>query len=137
MKYLSILRYALTIVSIVIVMLPFIQGGGETTDVDTMLNWTYGLVFFTIAAVIVLPLLNIAKNPKAAVRSLVGILIVGVIFAIAYSLSSSTPIEVSASKVYDNPLELKLSDTGLFMTYAAFGLSILSIFFGEVYKLFK
>lgn len=137
MKYLSILRYALTIVSIVIVMLPFIQGGGETTDVDTMLNWTYGLLGLTIVAVVVLPLFNLAKNPKAALRSLVGILVVGIVFAIAYSLSSDAPIEVSAAKVYSDPAELKLSDTGLFMTYAAFGVAIISILFGEVYKLFK
>ncbi|MFI3267515.1 MAG: hypothetical protein R3Y51_02235 [Rikenellaceae bacterium] len=120
-----------------VVLLPFLQAEGEVTDVDTMLNWTYGLLGLTIVAVVVLPLFNLAKNPKAALRSLVGILVVGIVFAIAYSLSSDAPIEVSAAKVYSDPAELKLSDTGLFMTYAAFGVAIISILFGEVYKLFK
>lgn len=137
MKYLSIIRYVLILVSVLVVVVPFIQGSSTNIDVDTMLRWTYLLVGLTLATIIVMPIFNLAKNPKASVRSLIGLLIVGVAFAIAYSLSSSEPIEATAIKIYDNPLELKLSDTGLFMSYVAFGLAIISILFGEVYKLFK
>lgn len=137
MKYLSIIRYVLILVSVVIVLLPFIQDGTSTVNVDTMLNWTYLLIGATILVVIVLPTMVLAKNPKGAIRTLVGVLIVAGIFAISYALADSTPIEVSSIKTYDNELELKLSDTGLFMTYISFGGAILSIVFGEIYKLFK
>lgn len=136
MKYLSIVRYVLIVVSVIVVLLPFITSTGAVQDVDAMLQWTYAMIGITVASVIILPLFNLAKNPKAAVRSFVGILIVGVVFAVAYSLADSTPIE-AATKTYDNVTELKLSDTGLYMTYVAFSVAIVSIVVTEVYNLFK
>lgn len=138
MKYLSIIRYVLIVVSALVVAVPFlIQGNAPEPEVSTMLNWTYALLGVTIFLVIVLPLFNLAKNPRAAIRSLVGIAIVAIVFAIAYFFADDTAIQATATKIYDNKLELKLSDTGLFMTYAAFGITVISIVVTEVYNLFK
>ncbi len=136
MKYLSIIRYALIVISVLVILIPFATQTGAQPNVDVMLRWTYVILGVAVVATIVLPLFNLAKNPKGAMRSLIGMAIVVVILLIAYAASDATPV-VTPTTVYDNPLELKLSDTGLFTTYAALGITLVSIFVTEVYKFFK
>ncbi len=137
MKYLSIIRYALLIVSVVIVAVPFITQTGSTPSVDTMLSWAGGLLGLTTLLAIVLPMLNLAQNPKGAMRSLIGVAIVAIVFGVAYGLSDATPITAPGGVVYDNVLELRLSDTGLFATYFAMATAVGSIVVLEIYNMFK
>lgn len=139
MKYLSIIRIVLIVISVVVVAVPFMtQGSAPQPEVDTMLRWTYAMIGLGLASVILLPLFNIAKNPKSAVRSLIGLAIVAVIVLIAYSLSDATPIYTPGNpEGYTDAMELKLSDTGLITTYIALGIAVLSILVTETYKLFK
>lgn len=139
MKYLSIIRIVLIVISVVVVAVPFMtQGSAPQPEVDTMLRWTYAMIGLGLASVILLPLFNIAKNPKSAIRSLIGLAIVAVIVLIAYSLSDATPIYTPGNpEGYTDAMELKLSDTGLITTYIALGIAVLSILVTETYKLFK
>lgn len=109
---------------------------GITTNVDTMLNWAYLLLGISIALAIVMPTFNFAKNPQGALRSLLGLVVVVVVLAVAYSMSDATPV-VTPAATYDNEMALRLSDTGLFTTYFAFGAAIVSIVVLEVYNMFK
>ncbi len=133
MKYLSIIRYILLIVSVLVVALYFM---GVVTNVDVMLNFAYALLAASIVCAVVLPIFNFAKNPKGAARSLAGLVVVLVVIGIAYSMSDATPI-VTHAETFDNEMELRLSDTGLFTTYFAFAGSVLSILVLEVYNMFK
>lgn len=133
MKYLSILRYVFLGLSALIVLLWFI---GVSSDVDGMMYWMYFMLAITIACALLFPLLNLVKDPKSAMRSMIGLLIVAVVFFIAYSASDTTPV-VTPGNVFDNPTELKLSDTGLYTTYVVFGAAILSVLFTEIYNFFK
>lgn len=94
------------------------------------------MFFVSIAAVILLPLLGIAQNPKGAGRTLVGTGIVLVVIGISYVMADTTPI-VTPSMTFDNPIELRLSDTGLYATYIAFAGAIAAIVIGELVKLFR
>lgn len=125
------------LISVLVTIVPFaLQGDSPVPEVDTMLRWTYVMLGLSAVCVVVLPLFNLAKNPKSALRSLMGLGIVAIVVIIAYSLSSSADI-VTATKTYNNAMELKLSDTGLYTTYVAFAVAVLSILVTEVYKLFK
>ncbi len=134
MKYLSILRYVLLIASVVVVAQGFT---GAEIVVDTMLNWAYILMGITAVLSVGMPLINLAKNPAAAVRSLIGVAIVAVVLVVTYNLSDATPITTATGDVFDNELELRLSDTGLYTTYFAFGVCVLSIIVLEIYNMFK
>ena len=136
MKYLSILRYALLIVSVAVVAIPFMTMTGDQPSVDTMLNFAGILLGFASLAALLLPAFNLAQNPKGAVRSLLGFAIVAVVFGIAFSMSDATPV-VTPAETYDNVLELRLSDTGLFATYFAIAIAFGSIVVLEVYNMFK
>ena len=137
MKYLSIIRYLFIIVSVLVVVLAFaLSPAGADPDVDMMLRWTYILLGLAVGAAVLAPLFSIARNPKSAVRSLLGLVLVVIIVAISYSLSSDEPVQ-AATKVYDNATELRLSDTGLFTTYVAFALAIVTIVVTEIINVFK
>ena len=133
MKYLSILRYVISVLAVILVAMGIPDDGAK---IDLALNWTYIVFGVAVAAAILFPAFNILSNPKGALRSLVGLAIIAVIVGIAYSLSSSETIVTSAN-VFDDPTALKLSDTGLYTTYVAAVLAIVSIFVGEISKIFK
>ncbi len=136
MKYLSILRYVLLVVSVLVVAVPFATMTGDQPSVDAMLNFAYAILGATAVLAVLLPALNLAKNPAGAVRSLLGLAVVAVVFGVAYAMSDSTPV-VTVSDTYDNVLELRLSDTGLFATYFAMATTVVSIAALEVYNMFK
>ena len=133
MKYLSIIRYVLLAISALTVILFF----AGATDVDLMLEWAYILLAATAAAAILFPLIGIVQNPKAALRSLVGLIIVVVVIGISYALASDVPVTGSDGVVFDDNLTLKLSDTGLFAAYAAMAVAILAAVIGEISNAFK
>lgn len=135
MKYISLLRYALIVISLIV------TGYGLATSnvdsgADVMLLWAEIMLYVTIGAVLILSVYNLVKNPKSAGRSLLGILCVVVVLGISYAMSDSTPI-VTVAATYEDAGILKLSDTELFTTYIVFGLAIVSIILTEVYNLIK
>ena len=133
MKNLSIIQYILIAISVITVAMYFLGLG----DVDPMLIWGYILLGIEVAAVIILPLFNLVKNPKGAVRSLVGLGIVVVLAAICYALSSDAPVVNSAGGFFEDSAVLKISDTGLYLTYIALAVAILAAIGGEIRNAFK
>ncbi len=139
MKYLSIIKYILLIVSAVLVVLgaaTFVEGE-ESVTLNMMLVWALVMVLLTIALVIIMPLFAVFQNPKSATRSLIGLGVLVVVLLVSYALASDEPIRLASGKMMDDSFELKFSDTALYATYIAFIGVILSILFGEVYKLIK
>ena len=139
MKYISYVRYALMGISILFALIflgTMDQNLGEYPYIDLLLRWTYIMLGISISAMVLLPILGMIKDPKSAVRSLLGLGIVLVILAICYAFSDATPISTPA-KEFTNPMELRLSDTGLYATYVALAIAIVAIFVGEIYKFFK
>ncbi|MEG1606601.1 MAG: hypothetical protein RR066_04785 [Mucinivorans sp.] len=133
LKYLSIIKYILLIVSAIFVVL------GVTSDdnVGMMLNWSYLMLFITIGLAVIMPMFGIAQNPKSAMKSLIGIALVALVFFVSWALSEATPIKLANGSMLTNPGELIFSDMALWSTYIMFVGVIISIVFGEIYKLFK
>lgn len=132
MKYLSIIKYALLLVGVIVGIL-----GMTEVSVDTMLYWAYALIILTIVLTVALPLIGIAQNPKSAKKSLLGLALLVVVFGLAYAMSDATPITLAGGSVIDSEFALKFADTGLWATYFMFGGVIISIVGSEVYKLLK
>lgn len=139
MKYLSIIKYILLIVSAIVVIagaVTFVDGE-ENATLNLMLGWSFAMVILTIVLTIVMPLVAVFQNPKSAVRSLIGLGVIVVVFLVSYALATDDPITLANGNVIDNSFELKFSDTALYATYIAFAGVILSILYGELYKVFK
>lgn len=139
MKYLSIIKYALLLLSVVFVVYaiasfePNVAEGG----IEAMLYWAYALIFLTIGLAVLMPLVGIAQNPKSAKKSLVGVLFLAVIFVVSWVLASDDPITLAGGTIVDNVMELKFADMGLWATYFTFAGVLLAIVGSEIYKLFK
>lgn len=129
-KALIFTLYGLLAISLVFAVLAFTlpDNGG----VGIILTWTYILAAIAVLAVIVFPLLNIAQNPKAAMRSLMGIGIVIVVVGVAFALSSADPIMLSNKEIEDNAFDLRLTDAGLYTTYFAMIAAIVVTIYGEI-----
>lgn len=139
MKYISFVRYGLIAISLVILFL-FLGTMNQTTGVypyiDLLMRWTYVMLFISVGAVILLPIFEMAKNPQGAKRTLIGVGILVLVIAISYALSDGSPV-TSPSRVYENAMEVRLSDTGLIATYIALAGAVAAIVVGELVKLFR
>lgn len=133
MKYLSIIKYLLLVVSFVLVAL----GITGTMEVDTMLLWTGIVLALTVLLVLFMPLIGVAQNPKSAVGSLIGLGGLAVVCLIGWFLASGDPIRLANGELVDDAGKLKFTDMALIATYIMFIAVILSLAFGELYKAFK
>ncbi|MFI3299673.1 MAG: hypothetical protein R3Y49_07715 [Rikenellaceae bacterium] len=108
-----------------------------TAGLDFLLNLSAILVVITVVAAIAMPLISILQNPKKALTSLLGLVVLCAVFFVAYSMSSDEPIVLASGSVMDNVAALKFADTSLYAMYIAFAGVILSIVGTEIYKIFK
>ena len=140
MKYLSIIKYALLIVSTVLVIIgtvTFSDVAEVHSGLDTMLIWGLVMVVLAVVAVILMPLLGVAQNPKSAKRALVGLGALVVVVLVSYALATDEPIKLASGKVMDDSFDLIFSDTALWALYITFAGVIISILATEFYKVFK
>ncbi|MCD8101608.1 MAG: hypothetical protein LUD76_03625 [Alistipes sp.] len=133
-KILSLLKYLLLAVSVVAVIVVAVNG---EDGVGFILNWAYIMFGIGVVVTILLPLFNLAQNPRGALRSLIGLAVVVVVVGIAWAMASTEPVVNSAGGYFTNHGELKISDTGLITTYIAFGLAVLVVVLGEIRNSFK
>lgn len=109
---------------------------GTVKGTNLMLIYTYILLFITILVALIFPLINIIKNPKGSMGSLIGMLIMIVVLGVTYLFSSSEPIETPVA-VYDQVGWLRISDMGLYTAYIMLVVAFGAILFGELKNAFK
>ena len=106
---------------------------------DIALVWAYILVFVTLIAAIVFPLIAVISHPKALIRLVAVLVGAAILVLISYALSKDTPIEIIGYTGTGNsdPGTLKMIDTVLFITYMLFGLALGSILYAIISRAFK
>ena len=106
---------------------------------DIALVWAYILVFITLIAAIVFPLIAVISHPKALIRLVAVLVGAAILVVISYALSKDTPIEIIGYTGTGNsdPGTLKMIDTVLFITYMLFGLALGSILYAIISRAFK
>ena len=106
---------------------------GNAMGVNVMLIYAYVVFAVALVLAIVFPVINILSNPKGAMRTLVGLVAMIVIFGISYLLASDAPVPNPAENgFFTNAATLKLTDVGLYSAYAIFVIAILVILWGEI-----
>ncbi|MBS9768483.1 MAG: hypothetical protein KGV44_13230 [Flavobacteriaceae bacterium] len=151
MKLSKIVLYILIAVSVVVMGLFFFGGGTEQTlsdaaDADmfyvpnyTSLAIDWASVLFTIAVVVAifLGIWGFIQAPKQSVKSLFGIVALGVILLVCYFSADTTPIMLSNGKMFNDELGLILADVCIYSSAILFVLTLVSIALGWVMKLVK
>jgi len=104
---------------------------GGAMGANVMLIYAYVLLAIAIVVALIFPLINIIRNPKGAMRSLLGLGIMIVILALTYFFSSDAPVQLP-DQLITNPFVLRVSDMGLYTAYIMLVAAFLCIIYGEV-----
>jgi len=110
----------------------------EPTITEGMIKWTYVLFFVAVATAIGFPIVQLIKNPQAAKKTLISVLVLAGVGVIAYLLADDAVLTIPGYNGGDNvPETLKWAGTGLITVYLLLGAALVSIIGSEVSKLFK
>ncbi len=143
----------LGLISVVLVALIYFGGtttplmvGEESLEVpkftDTLLYWTYLLLFLTLGITVLFSLLNffkkLAANPAAALKSLIPIVVFILIFVVGWLIGSEEKISILGYEGTDNEgFWARFTDMIIYAIYALFiGLG-LTIAGTSIYKKLK
>jgi len=104
--------------------------------IDAGLYFSYVLFFVAVGAAIIFPLLYVIQDPKAVIKSLVGVVGLVVLFIVCYALSGN---EVTAkyASLGVGAGSSKLIGAVLIMFYLTLLISIVGIIFSEISKALK
>ena len=113
-------------------------------SLDLTFYWGYALFATAIVAAIVAFLFNIISHPSGLVKTLLGLVLAGVVVGVPVGFVLShdiLPVPNSAGGVFDNPFELSIAEIGLYVTYLVAAIAVLVVVFdllsGLVRKIIK
>jgi hypothetical protein len=106
----------------------------DSIDIGLYIMFAFFLV--AVIAAILLPLINALKSPKGLLKSMAGVVVLVVVFLIAYALSdgSVTPRYVMAGV---DESSSKLIGAGLTVFYIVFIIAAIGVIFSEINKALK
>ncbi len=151
MKNLSkIVMYVILAVSVVAMALMFTMNGSdgafgrdsgnfaEFNGLDILLWWAYILLVFGILAAVIMSIVNAGKNPGGSKMALYGVIVLVVVLAVSYLLSSADPVTIAGGKQqYTNVAALRLTDMGLYTAYIAMIVAVGVVIWGGIKNSFK
>ncbi len=132
-KFIKYLSYILLGLAVVITIAFFTNKDGM---IDTFLGYSYLLFGVAIVLALGLPLLQMISNPKSFKKALYGLIVVVVVVGLAYVLASGDPLATTLDQE-PTASTLKITDTGLIITYLLFFVSITAIVAGAVINMVK
>ena len=111
----------------------------EPTNTPALMYLMYGMFALCVAVTVIAALIQFGSalkdNPKAALKSFMGLILLAVLLIITYNMGSDETMMLGGGVTYDNKFLLKLTDMFLYSTYvllivAAIGtlLNLLGIF---------
>lgn len=131
-KILNISLYVLLGVSALLGVLFYL----DSVSVDAIIYWCYFLFGIGAAAAIVLPLINLGKNPKGAKTAVIGLVSLLVVFIISYALAGDEMLPKYEAFI-DGPEDSKMVGMGLIAFYILAIGAIGAVAFSSISKLIK
>ncbi len=105
---------------------------------DYFLNWSVVLLIASVIfAAVVSPIFTVIHNPKAAVKSLISIGVLGLVILVSYLSADGTLMKFTVETSGNEPSSLILGDTCLYSVYILTVLGIIAVAASEVMKFFK
>ncbi|MDO9154193.1 MAG: hypothetical protein Q7U47_10940 [Paludibacter sp.] len=140
----------LGVVSVALVALIYLGGNAESISVgeeslivpkftDSLLYWSYFLVFLTIAITILLTLYGFIKtlisSPVSAIKTLIPLIIFALVFVVGWYLGSGEKISIIGYEGTDNEgFWARFTDMIIYSIYALFIGLALTIAGSAIYK---
>ena len=123
-KYLNILT--IVMLGLTAVFVAMFYFGGEIPNQayptpvysDLLINWAKILCFVTAGLAILFPIIQLGTNPKGAIKGLMGLVLLGLVILVSYSMSDGTLLNLPGYTGSDNtPATLQFADTVLYTMY--------------------
>jgi uncharacterized membrane protein len=85
----NFLKYITLLISVIgiVLLVRVIQTEGDESTVTLIINYTMLILLLTVAITILFSIINLLKNPAALKKTLISILVFGIIFAVNYMMS--------------------------------------------------
>lgn len=97
-------------------------GLAEPTNTPALMYLMYGMFFLCVAVTVIAAAAQfgaaLKDNPKAAIKSFMGLILLAVLLIITYNMGSDAAVTMGGGTVYDNKVMLKVTDMFLYSTYA-------------------
>jgi len=111
----------------------------QPANTDALLYLMYVLFGLAIAATVVAAIFQLGSalrdNPKKAIKSLFGLVLLVVLFIVTWSMGDGTPMSIQGYDGTDNvPFWLKLTDMFLYSIYALLVVTVVAILFSGIKK---
>ena len=132
-KILRLFLGALLAVSALLAILFFVNIISD----DILIYWGYFLVILTAAITIIFPLVFLILNPRISIKIFIALGLMVVIAIIAYALSQVSFTELQLEKLDTTAATSKYVGAGLIFTYILAGLTVLSIIYASISRIFK
>ncbi len=134
----KVFSWVLMGISAALAVLFFVMGDPETSgQTDYIIVWSYILAGIATALVVFFPIFFLILNPKNAIRALIGIALIGVVFLFGYAFADPTPLHsVTNDPNFSSTNVLVLTDTGIFATYLLFVVALGLLLFTGVRSIF-
>ena len=96
---------------------------------DLLMYWMYALVaagiVFVILFVIAQFFATLKTNPRSAMNTVIGIVLVVALFGGAYALADDAPIRMADNTLFEDKFNLMLSDVCIYVQYVLLAVSVL------------
>ena len=94
----------------------------EPANTPALMYLMYGMFAVCVAVTVIAAVLQfgaaLKDNPKGAIKSLFGLILLVVLLIITYNIGSNVPVLLGGGAVYENATMLKVTDMFLYSTYA-------------------
>jgi len=135
-KIANITRWIL-IVLLAVSVIPGVMFYLGLLDTEVFLNIAKLLLIVAAIIMVISPIYGIITNPQNIVKLLISIAIIVVVVIVGYSLAGDTVTETQDVKYGLTQAASKMVGTGLYVTYIAFGLTVIALLYSSVIKIFK
>ena len=135
-KIANITRWIL-IVLLAISVIPGVMFYLGFLGTDMFLNIAKLLLLIAAIIMVLSPIYGIITNPQNIVKLLISVGLIVVVVILGYALAGDSVSEVQSVKHGLTQTSSKMVGTGLYVTYIAFGLTVLSLLYSSVIKIFK
>lgn len=120
--------------SLVLFIIFYINGEDKT---DLVLWWGQVLLIITVALLIIFPIIQFIRDPKAALRFLLVLVVFAALFFVSWLIAQgNTPGDIYEQENITAGLS-RLIGSGIIMVYILAGIAVLSIFITAIVNAFK
>lgn len=132
----NITRWILYVLIGIVALLGILFYTGNLSE-DGFITAAQWLLILGVSVMVISPIYTFIINPKNLVKLLVSVGLFVVVIVIGYSMAGNTFTEFQLETLQTDANTSKLVGMGLYVTYIAFGLTILAAIYASIVKAFK